>query len=354
MLYPESLTQLLADSNQPVISLFINLETGGQAINANKIKLNSYSKQTREQLTTDYPEEKTLLNQLEDLLSTAPQELAHMQSVAFYITAAGHYSQPLHYPITTEYFLIADQPDLRPLSSELSLSLNGTILCLNKTTFSLKSIQQNVIRDYPLPKDAPTTIEIGIGTERKGEVVQGFSSPTHSFVVKENEQLIDQTNYFRVIGRYLDDLLPEKAPIYVVTLPGNLNLFKELVVNPNYRMDQAIQTSPDSLSDDDLLDKLLTNARHELRQKALGLAERAASAYHGDSNLGDPEIILSRINNRQLTALIIPTALAPSATISADQIMDLNHMMIAAIQTGLPFYPVPVENIPTGLVAMGI
>ncbi|MEL1196723.1 hypothetical protein AADX85_16840, partial [Staphylococcus epidermidis] len=76
---------------------------------------------------------------------------------------------------------------------------------------------------------------------------------------------IDQTNYFRVIGRYLDDLLPEKAPIYVVTLPGNLNLFKELVVNPNYRMDQAIQTSPDSLSDDDLLDKLLTNARHELR-----------------------------------------------------------------------------------------
>ena len=353
MLYPDSLTQLLTDSSQPVVSLFINLDTGGQALSANKIKLNSYAKQIRDQLLANHPNQTRLLKQVEACLSIAPQELAHVQSIAFYITENKCYHLILHDPINTEYFTIDAHPDLRPLSSELALSLNGTILNLNKTSFSLKTIQQNVIRDYPIPADAPTTIEEGIGTDRKGEVVQGFSSPTHSYVVKDNEQLIDQTNYFRVIDRYLTELLPQKAPIYVVTLPGNLNLFKELATNVNYQLDQTIQTSPESLTDDELLTTLLKDGRQRLRQEALALAEWATNTYHSDPELGNPDIILSRINNRQLTALIVPTALTPSSTISADQIPVLNSLLVAAVKTGLALYPVPVENLPTGLIALG-
>lgn len=71
MLYPDSLTQLLTDSSQPVVSLFINLDTGGQALSANKIKLNSYAKQIRDQLLADHPDQTGLLKQVEACLSIA-------------------------------------------------------------------------------------------------------------------------------------------------------------------------------------------------------------------------------------------------------------------------------------------
>lgn len=73
MLYPDSLTQLLTDSSQPVVSLFINLDTGGQALSANKIKLNSYAKQIRDQLLANHPDQAGLLKQVEACLSIAPK-----------------------------------------------------------------------------------------------------------------------------------------------------------------------------------------------------------------------------------------------------------------------------------------
>lgn len=243
--------QTLLGAEGPFVTLYQAEDPSTLSMDAEQIKFKNMIKKALSQVDNE-----KLRQRLEDVPTDRMFWAEGRRGIAFFFTPEETY----YYEVSSklkDFVSYGEKPNILPLIEDFQYMNNYHLLCLTSEDMRLYRGKMDEIIPIELPEDAPKTLEIALGTEltRGDNLASGGNTPgnLHGVTEKSVEVDIDQTNYFRMVDRYVMENFsqPEQTQLILFALSENQADFRELSKN-NYLQDERIESSPTSLSDNEI------------------------------------------------------------------------------------------------------
>lgn len=267
-------------SNQvegPFVTIMLNTQVAFQQVEKSHLKFKNFVKEAKQRYEKRYPnlDWSVIQEKADSILNDRDFWRNGSKSLAIILTPHETFVHPLSIEVDDQYY-VGDTPYLLAIIKNAQFNYSYYVLALNRDSMALYKMENKKLVEVPLPADAPTTLEISLGTERddsRGVLHYRSSSNLgshagHGTNTKEEELEIDWSNYYLAVGKYLKDFFEteEKLPIFLYGLPENQTLFRKVVRSIHVDQTISVPSSPTQLSLQEL-EKNLESIQKELQEK---------------------------------------------------------------------------------------
>lgn len=359
------LLQLTSDQVKgPFVTIMLNTHVAFQQVEKSQLKFKNFVKEAKQRYEKRYPtlDWSEIQGKADAILANRDFWRSGTKSMAIILTPQETFVHLLTIEVDDQYY-VGDTPYVLAIIKNAQFNYPYYLVALNRDSMALYKMENKKLTEVELPEDAPTTLEIALGTERDGNSggvnyrssSSASGDASHGTNTKDEEIEIDWSNYYLAVGKYLKTFLEkeEKLPVYLYGLPENQTLFRKIARSIPVDKNISVPYSPTQVSIQEL-EKNAEIIQSELQEKEIASYQKLIEGKYADQ-LSDikQSAKLGRIGQLFIATSNLITGFGDDPDTEYDWRQELNALSVDTLINGGEVFVLEQQNAPgrKGLIA---